>query len=179
MILETPRLSLRCYEPEDFSALHAILSDPVTMQHYPKPYDEAGTRRWMDWIFGSYREDGFGLWAVIRREDGAFLGDCGITMQNIDGQAMPEIGYHIHRDFWRRGYGGEAACAVRDWGFTHTDFPVLYSYMTQGNAASRATAAHMGMRLIHSFHDAYYQDMVVYAITRDAWQTLKASGDAH
>ena len=130
MILETPRLSLRCYEPEDFSALHAILSDPVTMQH-------------------------------------------------IDGQAMPEIGYHIHRGFWRQGYGGEAACAVRDWGFTHTDFPALYSYMTQGNTASRATAAHMGMRLIHSFHDAYYQDMVVYAITRDAWQTLKASGDTH
>lgn len=45
MILESKRLLLRQYTPEDFPALYQLLSDPVTMQHYPKPYDEQGTRR--------------------------------------------------------------------------------------------------------------------------------------
>ena len=45
-----------------------------------------------------------------------------ITMQDIDGQLLPEIGYHIHKDYWRQGYGKEAATAVRDWFFANTDF---------------------------------------------------------
>ena len=38
MILETERLILREYTQEDFAALYRILSDPVTMQHYPKSF---------------------------------------------------------------------------------------------------------------------------------------------
>ena len=49
MILETERLILREYTMEDFQDLYGILSDPVTMRHYPKPYDEAGTVRWLNW----------------------------------------------------------------------------------------------------------------------------------
>lgn len=47
---------------------------------------------------------------------GKLIGDCGITIQNIDGELLPEIGYHIHKDFWRQGFATEAATAVRDWG---------------------------------------------------------------
>ena len=47
---------------------------------------------------------------------GKLIGDCGITIQNIDGELLPEIGYHIHKDFWRQGFATEAAAAVRDLG---------------------------------------------------------------
>ena len=50
-ILETPRLILREYTPADFDDLYAILSDPETMRHYPRPYDEKGTMRWLSWSF--------------------------------------------------------------------------------------------------------------------------------
>ena len=40
---------------------------------------------------------GFGLWIVILKEMGELIGDCGITLENIDGEQLPEIGYHIHK----------------------------------------------------------------------------------
>lgn len=117
IILETPRLLLREYVPEDFNALYEILSDPETMRHYPAPFDARRVKGWIDWNLQNYAEYGFGLWAVGRKESGAFIGDCGITLQNIDGEMLPEIGYHIHKNCWRHGYGTEAARAVRDWAF--------------------------------------------------------------
>ena len=103
MIIETKRLRLREYRMDDFDVLLEILSDEETMQHYPKPYDAQGTKRWIQWNLDNYRQYGFGLWAVELKETGAFIGDCGLTMQNIDGQQLPEIGYHIHKSHWRKG----------------------------------------------------------------------------
>ena len=56
-----------------------------------------------------YRTLGFGLWAVCLRSGGGLIGDCGLTMQRIDGAVLPEIGYHIRGDCRRRGYAREAA----------------------------------------------------------------------
>ena len=94
-IIETRRLILREYTLEDFDGLYAILSDAETMKHYPKPYDKNGTMRWLKWSLDNYEKYGFGLWAIEIKETGEFIGDCGITMQNIDGKTLPEIGYHI------------------------------------------------------------------------------------
>ena len=172
MILETDRLILREYTQDDFDALYAILSDPETMQHYPKPYDAAGTQRWLDWSSDNYRRYGFGLWAIDLKETGAFLGDCGLTMQNIDGVQLPEIGYHICKDHWRRGYGSEAAHAVRDWAFRNTDFAALYSYMSATNTASYSTAAAAGMSRIKEYLDDGVPHLV-YRITRQEWMNRK------
>lgn len=173
IILETERLILRQYTQDDFDALYEILSDPETMQHYPKPYDTKGTQRWLDWNFQNYSEYGFGLWAVVLKESGEFIGDCGITMQTIDGEELPEIGYHIHKKHWRKGLGGEAACAVRDWAFEHTPYDRLYSYMTSSNTASYSTAASIGMTRVKEFEDNHYGHMYVYLITRGEWEQRK------
>lgn len=172
MVLETKRLILRQYTPGDFPALYQLLSDPVTMQHYPKPYDEQGTRRWLQWNYDNYKIYGFGLWAMELKETGAFIGDCGITMQNIDGILLPEIGHHIHKDYWRMGYGKEAARAVRDWGFTNRDFDCLYSYMKHTNAASYSTARSAGMQKIKEYPDKDDGTLYVYAITREEWARM-------
>ena len=101
-MLETKRLILRELTREDFDPLYRILSDPETMRHYPAPFSPEKVQRWIDWNLDNYRAYGFGLWAVILKETGAFLGDCGITMQRIHGKLLPEIGYHIRRDMQRR-----------------------------------------------------------------------------
>lgn len=173
MVLETHRLILRQYTEDDFPALYALLSDPVTMQHYPKPYDAAGAKRWLDWSLENYRKHGFGWWAIERKDTGEFIGDCGITMQMIDGQLLPEIGYHLHQNHWRCGFGKEAAKAVRDWGFAHTDFDCLYAYMTAANAASWSTAAAAGMKKIKEYTDPEDGLLYVYAISREQWKTLQ------
>ena len=172
VILETERLILREYTREDFDALYEILSSPVTMAHYPKPYDEKGVRRWIDWSLANYDKPGFGWWVLIHKETGAFLGDCGVTLQNIDGQLLPEIGYHIHHPYWRQGYGKEAATAVRDWAFTHLDYDTLYSYMTEDNTASWRLAASIGMDYMGAFDDEGYGLTRIYAITKEKWASM-------
>ena len=166
-ILETSRLILREYTEEDFDALYAIVGDRETMKHFPKPYDERGTKYWISWSKQHYTDHGFGFWAVILKETGELIGNCGLTMQIIDGEKLPEIGYHINKNHWNKGYAKEAAAGVRDWAFANTSFPALYSYMTQGNEASIRTAASIGMTKTGEYHDDHYGDMCVYSLRRE------------
>ena len=171
-ILETERLILREYTPDDFDALYEILSDPETMQHYPAPFDADRVRGWISWNLDNYGKYGFGLWAVVLKETGEFIGDCGITIQNIDGEKLPEIGYHIHKKYWRRGFAKEAARAVRDWVFRNTDYDTIYSYMKYTNAGSYRTALANGMQKVKEYPDPKNTVSCVYAITRPEWEKL-------
>ena len=172
MTLETNRLIIREYTPDDFDALYEILSDAETMQYYPKPYDEAGVRRWINWCIDSYCQHGFGLWALELKDTGTFIGDCGISMQNIDGEMLPEIGYHVHKNHWRQGYAKEACAAVKDWFFENTAFEGVYSYMNQENIASYATAAANGMMRIKAYENGG-EALFVYRITRSEWEQAR------
>lgn len=168
MIIETKRLIIREYTTDDFDSLYEILSDAQTMKYYPKSYDENGVRRWINWCIDSYRQNGFGLWALELKDTGVFIGDCGISMQNIDNQLLPEIGYHINKKYWRQGYAKEACLAVKDWLFNNTSFECVYSYMNRENIASRATAASNGMTKIKEYEDED-EALCVYAISREEW----------
>ena len=173
MIIETERLMLREYSMDDFDALYEIMSDAETMQHYPAPFDEARTGRWIEWNLENYARYGFGLWAVVLKETGEFIGDCGITIQNIDGEMLPEIGYHIHKNHRRRGYAAEAARAVRDWVFQNTDYDTVYSYMKYTNVGSYSTAMANGMKKVKEYPDPKNTISYAFAITRDEWKKLK------
>ena len=153
IILETDRLILREYVTEDFEDLFEILSDTETMQHYPAPFDEDRTRNWINWNLDNYKKYGFGLWAVVLKETGEFIGDCGITIQDIDGELLPEIGYHIHKKYWRKGFAKEAARAVRDWVFLNTQYDIIYSYIKYTNVGSYSTAIANGMKKVKEYPD--------------------------
>lgn len=172
MIIETARLRIREYTMNDFDDLYEILSDAETMKYYPRPYDENGTRRWISWCLDSYRQNGFGLWALELKETGVFIGDCGISMQNIDGETLPEIGYHVNKKYWRQGYAKEACAAVKNWLFENTNFDCVYSYMNQENIPSSATAAANGMTRIKAYNDGE-EALFVYAITREEWNAAR------
>ena len=165
MIIETKRLLLREYTIDDFEELYKILSDPITMKHYPKPYDKEGTMRWINWCITSYQKNGFGLWAVILKKTNTFIGDCGLSLQNIDGCILPEIGYHINKEYWRMGYAKEAALAVKEWAFKNTNYDALYSYMTKDNIASYKTAMSIGMTKIKQYVDKE-EELLVYEIKK-------------
>lgn len=172
MKIETERLILREMSMEDYDALYAVLADSDIMQHYPYTFDEKRVRGWITKNIERYHVFGFGLWAVTLKETGEMIGDCGITMQSINGQIKPEIGYHIRKDYQRKGYGSEAARASRDWCFRNTPFNIIYSYMEHTNTASYATAIANGMRLVDEYEDDANTMTKVYAISREEWQEL-------
>ncbi|MBR5961626.1 MAG: GNAT family N-acetyltransferase, partial [Clostridia bacterium] len=106
------------------------------------------------------------------------IGDCGITLQNIDGEILPEIGYHIHKKYWRRGFGKEAARAVRDWGFRNTEYNIFYSYMKYTNVGSYSTALANGMKKVKEYPDPKNTISYAYAITREEWEKLQQGSSA-
>ena len=171
-MIETKRLLLREYTMDDFDALYHIMSDPETMQHYPTPFDQEKTRNWISWNLDNYKKYGFGLWAIVLKETNEFIGDCGITIQNIDGKMLPEIGYHIHKQYWRQGYAKEAARSVRDWVFQNTQYETIYSYMKYTNIASYSTAVSIGMKKVKEYSDSNNNISYVYAITRSEWEEM-------
>ena len=167
MKLETERLYLRELTPDDFDALYAVLADSDIMQHYPYTFDEARVWNWINKNMERYRVFGFGLWAVCLKTTGEMIGDCGLTMQNIGGMILPEIGYHIAKAYQRQGYAKEAARAVRDWAFANTTFDTVYSYMKKANVPSSAVARANGMTLRGEFPDDEGEQTVVYGISRE------------
>lgn len=172
MVIETKRLLLRDMTENDYDALYKVLADSDIMQHYPYTFDEARVKGWISKNIERYRIFGFGLWAVCLKETGEMIGDCGLTMQLINGQIKPEIGYHIRKDQQRRGYAKEAAAAVRDWTFNNTPFQIIYSYMKYTNIPSSSTAVSWGCRLVDEFRDDVNEITKVFAISREEWSRL-------
>jgi RimJ/RimL family protein N-acetyltransferase len=146
-ILETERVILREFTPEDAPALARILSDPETMRYYPAPLDYDGVAAWIDRNLRRYQKDGHGLWAMILKSSGELVGDCGISMQEVDGAFYREIGYHVRRDLWGQGLAAEAAQACRDYGFTQLHADRLISIIRPENLPSRRVAEKNGMTL--------------------------------
>jgi RimJ/RimL family protein N-acetyltransferase len=173
MLIETERLLLREMTEDDFSALYKVLADSDIMKHYPYTFDEIRVRNWIQRNIERYRIFGFGLWAVCLKETGEMIGDCGLTMQLIDGEIKPEIGYHIRADKQRNGYAKEAAIAVRDWTFNNTPFNVVYSYMKSTNVPSVKTAISYGCKQVDEYQDDENEITKVFAISRDQWADLK------
>jgi RimJ/RimL family protein N-acetyltransferase len=148
IVVQTERLALRELRLEDVDALLEVLGDPLAMDHYPAPKTRAETEAWIRWARTSYDVNGFGLWAVERLADGAFLGDCGPMMQPVEGELVPEIGYHIVRREWGHGYATEAARACRDLVLGRFGFDLVVSIVAPENLASRRVAekVHVTMR---------------------------------
>ncbi len=173
MRIETERLILRELTVDDFKPLYDVLTDSKIMQHYSFTFDEEKVMGWITDNLKRYENEGFGHWAIVLKSTGEMIGDCGITMQNINGETKPEIGYHVNRKHQRKGYAKEAAGKCRDWGFENTEFDIIYSYMKKSNVPSYSTAIANGMSKVDEFIDEDNLATVVYAITRDEWKSFE------
>lgn len=159
-IIETPRLYLRPLNPEDISNLSLVLSDKDSMRYYPHAFSKDEVKKWIERNIERYNIDGFGLWAVIRKADNQFLGDCGITLQNIDGVILPEIGFHIIKTYCNNGYATEAAEACKKYALEVLRFKSIYSYSEIGNKASQRVASKIGMHRVKTFKKDGTEDVV-------------------
>ena len=164
--IETERLFLREMLEDDFEALRRVLGDADIMRHYPYEFDDERIRSWVARNRERYSIFGFGLWAVCRKDTGEMIGDCGLTMQIIDGQIRPEIGYHIRADHQRQGFAAEAARAVRDWTWKNTPFRAVYSYMKAENIPSIRTAMAYGCEYAGEFRDEEGELTKVFVLRR-------------
>ncbi|WP_205739160.1 GNAT family N-acetyltransferase [Halocella sp. SP3-1] len=146
MIIETKRLYLRELIPEDKTNLMKVLSDPESMVYYPHPFSEKEVENWIYWNIENYKKYQHGLWAVIVKKGKVFIGDCGITMQNIGNETVPEIGFHIIKEYCNKGFATEAAMACKEYAFKTLNYPKIFSYTTIKNVPSQKVAEKIGMQ---------------------------------
>ena len=131
---------------EDLDSLREILQDEETMVAYEGAFTDEETRKWLDWQRTLYREKGYGLWAVILKENGAMIGQCGLTMQTWKDQRVLEIEYLFNRRYWHQGYATEAAKACKKYAFEILKAPEVCSIIRDTNIASQNVATRNGMK---------------------------------
>jgi RimJ/RimL family protein N-acetyltransferase len=145
VILETARLRLREFRPDDADALEAVLGDPVAMQYYPAAFDRRGVVAWIGRNCERYQRDGHGLWAMLLKQSGELIGDCGCTLQEVEGKNEVEVGYHVRRDLWGNGYATEAALACMEYAFAKLGAERVISIIRPENVPSRRVAEKNGL----------------------------------
>ncbi len=168
-IIETERLFLRELIKNDKDELSTILCNPESMKFYPAPFCENKVEKWIDWNINNYRKYKHGLWAVILKEGNVFLGDCGITIQEIEGEDLPELGYHIKEEYCGNGYATEAGKACIDYSFRNFEYDTLYSYTKHNNMPSIRVAEKNGMEFVKYFEKEIMGETVketIYSIHR-------------
>lgn len=160
-LIETERLGLRELTLGDAENVARFLLDRQAMRYYDTFYLSGDETAWIQSNIKRYRKDGFGLWAMIRKADGAFIGDCGITLQDIEGERLPEVGYHVIREYQRKGYATGAAAASLEYAFREFRFPALYSYCRPDNLPSRGVMEKIGMKFLKEYSSSG-RDHAVY-----------------
>jgi RimJ/RimL family protein N-acetyltransferase len=121
-VIETERLLLRSWRDEDVAPFHAMNQDADVIRFlYDDPPSFDTIAAWVDRKRAVEAQHGYTLWAVERRDSGAFIGFCGVQ-PGPDGtpiQGRPEIGWRLARAHWRRGFAYEAARACLDWSWAN------------------------------------------------------------
>jgi len=144
-LFETERLRLRPLLPNDVDELFKILGDAETMKYYPAPKTLDETKAWIKWSVDLYKTRGMGFMALIFKDTGNFVGECGFLPQKIDDKEFIEIGYHVNKKYWRQGLASEAAIACRNYAFKKFKVAKVISLVRPENIPSAKVATKSGM----------------------------------
>ena len=169
-VLETERLLLRELTAADRPALCGILQDETVMYAYAHAFSDREVDDWLENQLTRDRRDGFGLWAAVRKDDGALIGQCGLTWQSWEDRRVLEVGYLFRRSAWHQGYATEAARACRDYAFSVLGAAEVFSIIRDNNGPSRRVAERNGMAVRGGLVKHYYgleMPHVVYSVRRE------------
>jgi len=145
-VLETDRLALRWLTRGDAGFIQELVNQPSWLRnigernvHSPEDavgYIERGPRT-------SYAQHGFGLWCVVRKEDGIPIGMCGLLKR--DHLDHPDIGFAYLERYQGMGYGTEAALATMGYARTELGVSRILAVVDPSNAGSISILRKLGM----------------------------------
>jgi len=96
-----------------------------------------------------YEKYGYGRWAVINKEDQAYLGWCGLKYTpELDEY---DIGYRLIKKYWDKGYATEAAKACIAYGFDKLGMTTIVGRARLENKASIKVLENIGLEYYKDF----------------------------
>ncbi|MCA1661961.1 MAG: GNAT family N-acetyltransferase [Novosphingobium sp.] len=144
--LETPRLVLRDWREGDLDPFAAMCADPRVMATLGPLLSREETAALIGRLVAIAQVNGYTQWALERRDDGRFLGWCGLnpgTFWPLEGRI--EVGWRLIADCWGQGYAREAAQAALVWGFERLAPDAIWAITAQANRRSRGLMERLGM----------------------------------
>jgi RimJ/RimL family protein N-acetyltransferase len=157
-VIETERLLLRDWCDADLAPFNAMCRDPEVMAHLGPLQTLDETRSAITRQRALQAAQGHCFWALERRDDGGFLGFCGLKIapEGIAGiEAAIEIGWRLRRDAWGHGYAREAATASLEWGFANLAVDRIVAITTPANVRSWGLMLRLGMVRRHDLDFAH------------------------
>lgn len=145
VILETERLVLRKFTPDDAPELAPIL-ETITYQEYKHLSLLEYAQGFIEYsIMPSYEQNGFGLWAVVYKPTEQRIGFCGLHAVEVSGKDKVELAYRIAREYRNKGLATEAARAVLTYGLNELKLDEIVSCIRHDNSASIKVALKAGL----------------------------------
>ncbi len=185
ILLETERLRLRRFVPDDVDRLVELDADPAVMRYItygvPTPratYEQVILPRW---LAGYEATPLLGYWAAEDRAEGRFFGWFHLRPDRIDAGEQ-ELGYRLRREAWGRGLATEGGSALVEHGFGRVGADKISARTLAGNIASQRVMQKCGLVFEREF--VYAEDVIAgrsaleraavkYSVTRAAWRARK------
>ena len=172
--LRTERLLLRQWMPADAEAALAIYGDPEVTRWLGgmQPVaDVAAVRALFERMAErvSRYAPGMGGWALIRQDTGQPVGGALLKpLPDVDDQPTDhiEIGWHLARHAWGRGYATEAGRRILQYGFDELGLDAIHAVVMFGNAPSIAVARRLGLDPMGTTAKFYGQELDLFTRTR-------------
>ncbi len=169
--LETERLILRPPIPEDLEPWAAFSGDAEASRFLGGAQSKPVVWRSVRYTAGSWALDGFGMFSVIEKSTGRWVGRLGPIFP--EGWPGTEVGWGLTRDSWGKGYATEGAVACMDWAFDVLGWTDVIHTVAPGNLASAAVAMRLGStnRGPGKLPDPFADDVVeIWGQTREQWR---------
>ena len=166
MSFETSRLIFRRWQDEDKAPFSAMNSDHDVMEHFPTTLSREESDVLIERIESGFDKNGFGLWAVERKDNGAFIGFIGLGVPHLQAEFTPcvEIGWRLARGHWGRGFATEGAKKVLEVGFGDFDLEEIVSFTAKSNSKSIRVMERIGLKHTLDFdHPSLSPDSPLYA----------------
>lgn len=152
-ILETERLLLREFTWDDTAFIIELVNSPgwlkfigdrnIKTEEQAQAYLDNGPLK-------SYREHGFGLWMVEKKDDKSKMGMCGLLKR--DTLEHPDLGFAFLPEFTGKGYAFEIANATMTYACNTLKLPIIAAIVVPENAKSINLLEKIGMKLIQRMH---------------------------
>jgi RimJ/RimL family protein N-acetyltransferase len=177
--LETPRLWLRRWRPEDLEPFAALNADPEVMEHFPSALSPEETAAAVGRVEKHFESRGFGFWAVEIPGRAPFIGFIGLAVPAFEASFTPcvEIGWRLARPWWGQGLATEGARAALRYGFDRLGLPEIVSFTVPGNVRSRRVMEKLGFRYSGDFEHPRIEPEnplrrhVLYRLSQAEWSS--------
>lgn len=161
-IIETPRLYLRELNTNDAHNFYELNLDPEVIKYTGDvAFNHITEAQSFLQNYNQYELYGFGRWAVIRKEDQAFLGWCGLKYSSDLDEV--DLGFRFNKKYWNQGYATEASIACLNYGFSTLHLTKIVGRAMKANIASVKVLEKIGMKYTGNF-DFVKHEGVLYEI---------------